>query len=112
MEHALLVVARWIGLAHEAWRSLKARRRPLGAEIDFLREQLEKLKVENELLRSRVLRLNAHARPHYRPWERLRILWHRARYGMSLRSACRAFVITLPTLCAWLNATRDGLRRL
>ncbi len=112
MEHALLLIARWIGLAHDAWRAARATRRPLAAEIDSLHEQVGKIKAENDLLRSRLLRLNGHTRPHYRPWERLQILWHRGRYGMSLRATCRAFIVSLPTLCSWLKGTREGVRRL
>lgn len=78
MEHAVLLVGRWIGLTHDAWRATLARRRPLAAEMDALRVQMEKLKVDNDLLRSRLLRLNGHTRPHYRPWERLQILAPRA----------------------------------
>lgn len=70
MEHALLLIARWIGLAHDAWRAAQGRRRPLAAEMDALHEQVEKIKAENVLLRSRLLRLNGHTRPHYRPWTR------------------------------------------
>jgi hypothetical protein len=31
---------------------------------------------------------------------------------MSLRATCRAFVISLPTICAWLKDVRQGVRRL
>ena len=49
MLRALLLIARWIGLAHDRWRAQVARRRPLAAEVNFLYERIDKLKAENDL---------------------------------------------------------------
>jgi hypothetical protein len=38
--------------------------------------------------------LRASRRPHYRPHERLHILWHAARYGLSLDRIANAFLGT------------------
>ena len=75
MLRALLLITRWIGLAHDRWKVQIARRRPLAAEVDFLHERMEKLRAENDLLRARLKRLPARRRPRYRPVERLDILW-------------------------------------
>jgi putative transposase len=100
MVKALLLVSRWIGLAHDKWRD-SARRRPRAVEIDVLRELAGRLQAENDLLRARLERLGSAHRPRYRAWERLRILWHQARYGLSLRATARAFVLSTQTLVNW-----------
>lgn len=112
MTRALLLIARWIGLAHDRWRARIARRRPLSARIDVLEEEVGRLRVENALLRARLRRLPHLRRPYYRPHERLRILWHRARYGMSIRSTARAFVLATQTVVNWMRAVDRGDARL
>jgi len=62
MIQALLLIARWIGLAHDSWRSRVAHRRPLAAEVDVLLERLERLRAENEILRARLLRMDPRRR--------------------------------------------------
>ncbi len=111
MTRALLLVAGWVAQAMAAWLIL-ARQRPLAAEIVALRERLEKLRAENDLLRARLERIDPHARPHYRPSERLHILLHRARYGLSIEATARAFVITGHTVVNWLKEIESGVARL
>ncbi len=110
MNRALILIAGWIGHGMAAWLTLT--RRPLAAEVAALRERLERLQAENDLLRSRLVRIAPHARPHYRPWERLGILLHRARYGLSMEAAARAFLVTAETLRAWLREVEGGVTRL
>jgi putative transposase len=107
-----LLVARQIAIAHDRWRARVARRRPLAAEIDVLHEMLERARTENELLRARLRRLPARRRPRYTPWERLRILWHAARHGLSVRATARAFVVSVQTIVSWRNEVARGVARL
>jgi len=79
MLQALLTVSRSIAETHHHWRQSLGRR-PLSGEIARLETKLRRVEAENELLRRRILRVPARRRPYYRPWERLEILWHRARY--------------------------------
>ncbi len=109
MNRALLLVARWIGIAHDRWRQKIARRRPLSAELDFLREGLERLREENELLRARIRRLGRHGRPRYKPWERLAILVHKARYGLSVNGTAHAFVLARCTVLNWMKEAENGI---
>lgn len=94
-----------------AWLAL-ARRRPLAAEVAALRERLEKLRSENDLLRARLDRIDPHARPHYRSWERLHILFHRQRYGLSIEGTAHAFAISGQTVINWLKEVESGVARL
>src|SRR5439155_18711912 len=79
MLRALILVARWIGEAHDRWFAAVGRLRPLYAVYAALRVRFDRVREENDLLRARLGRLEPHRRPHYRPWERLRILWHQAK---------------------------------
>src|SRR5205085_6416889 len=108
MLRALLAVARTIARAHETWRSRAAPRRPMLVEISVLRERIEKLRSENDLLRARLRRLQPRRRPHYKPFDRLAILWHAARYGMSVAATARAFVVTPMTIVNWRRSVRDN----
>ncbi len=110
MNRALLLVAGWVGQAVALW--LSTSRRPLVAEIVALRERLEKLRAECDLLRARLWRIEPHSRPHYKPTERLAILWHRARYGMSVEATAKAFLVTHQTVINWLKEIRSGVQRL
>lgn len=101
MVRALLLVAREIALAHDHWRARFARRRPLAAENAALRETVDRQRAQIELLRARLLRLHPRRRPRYRAWERLAILWHRSRYGLSVSAAARAFVLSVQTVVNW-----------
>lgn len=96
MNRAVLLICGWIGRAMEAW--LVDLGKPLVGEVAAQRERHEKLRAENELLRERFGRLDAHARPQYKPWERLAILAHRERYGMSLEATAKAFLVSDQTL--------------
>ena len=84
MHHALVLIARAIALAHDHWRRTIGRRRPLSGKIAVLEERVQQLRAENALLRARLLRIPAKRRPHYRRNERLEILWHAARYRLSI----------------------------
>ncbi|MCK6460201.1 MAG: DDE-type integrase/transposase/recombinase, partial [Planctomycetes bacterium] len=106
MLRALLLVAREIALAHDHWLSYLVRR-PL-AENAALRETIERQRAQIDLLRARLLRLDPRRRPRYRPWERLAILWHRARYGLSVLATARAFVLSVQTVVNWNREVESG----
>lgn len=109
MTRALFLVAGWVGQAFAT--ALVTLKRPLGSELAALGERLEKLREENDLLRARLERIDPHRRPHWEPWERLRILLHRARYGLSIDATARAFVVTGQTVLNWLREVESGLSR-
>jgi putative transposase len=101
MHEALMLIARAIALAHDRWRARIGTRRPLSGKIAVLEERVQRLKAENALLRARFLRLPARRRPHYRPHERLEILWHAARYRLSVTAAAHAFGLSRQTVINW-----------
>lgn len=107
---AVLLIAGWIGRAFSTW--LGTLRRPLAQEVAALRERNEKLRAENELLRARLRRLDPHRRPHFKPWQRLAVLYHRARYGMSLEATAKAFVVSVQTVINWTRDVESGLTHL
>ena len=106
MHEALILIARAIALAHDQWRSTIGRRRPLSGKIAVLEGRLERLEAENTLLRARLLRVPARRRPHYRPHERLEILWHAARYRLSVTATAAAFAVTRHTIISWRRVSR------
>jgi len=79
---AILAVA---GLLTAAEAFVLARKRGHACDVGALQRLVRRLKTENEILRARLLKIEPVHRPRYAPWERLRILWHRTRYGLSLR---------------------------
>jgi transposase-like protein len=91
---------------------LASARRPLASEIAALHERLAKVQGENDLLRSRLERIDPQRRPRYAPWERLRILLHRARYGLSVESTARTFLVSGQTVLNWLDEVERGAARL
>lgn len=106
MHEALLIIARAIALAHDHWRSAIGRRRPLSGRISSLEERVKRLEAENDLLRARFRRLPPRRRPRYLPYERLEILWHAARYRLSVAATARAFCITRQTVTTWRRVAR------
>jgi transposase len=104
---AVLTVANLLARAETL---LAPKRSGLRARVALLESLVERLRAENGLLRARLLRLAPRERPRYTAWERLRILWHRTRYGLSLREAARAFVVHAATLQKWLKAIELGRR--
>jgi putative transposase len=110
MNRSLLLIAAWIGRALAL--QISRIRRPLSAEIASLHERLEKLRAENSLLRFRLERMDPRKRPRFEPWERLSILWHRARYAMSLKATAKAFVITPQTVLNWMKDVERSVSRL
>lgn len=106
MHEALIVIARAIALAHDHWRRTIGWRRPLSGKIAVLEEHVQRLRAENALLRSRWLRVPAKRGPHYRRNERLGVLWHAARYRLSITDAAGAFCVTRQTITNWRRALR------
>lgn len=112
---ALLRAAALLGEAVFRSRERLCRRGRKGrllAEIDALRNERLRLLEENRLLRGRLARLPGVKRPRYRPWERFRILWHKARHGLSLRAAARAFVLRPSTIQRWAEDAERSRPRL
>jgi transposase InsO family protein len=101
MHEALILIARAIALAHDRWRARVGTRRPLSGKIAVLEERVQRLEAENALLRARFLRLPARRRPHYRPHERLEILWHAARHRLSVTATAHAFGLSRQTVINW-----------
>ena len=101
MHEALIVIARAISFAHDRWRLTIGRRRPLSGRIGILEERVRRLEVESTLRRTRLRRLPARRRPHYRRHERLEILWHAARFGLSIATTAAAFAVTEQTILNW-----------
>jgi len=109
---ALLLVARWIGLAQDRALAALCRRRPLAAELAATLGRVDRLQAENDLLRARLRRLDPSRRPRFRPWERLAILAHRLRHGLSIEATADAFVVARGTVAAWLRDAEQGVSRL
>ena len=106
MHHALILIARAIAFAHDHWRGTIGRRRPLSGKIAVLEEHVQRLRAENALLRVRWLRVPAKRRPHYRRSERMEILWHAARYRLSINDTAASFCVTRQTITNWRRALR------
>lgn len=106
MHEALLLVARAIALAHDRWRSTVGRRGPLSGQIAVLEERVRQLEAEGALLRARFLRVHGLRRPHYRHHERLEILWHAARYRLSITATADVFCLTRQTVLNWRAVMR------
>lgn len=88
------------------------RRRPSERLLHALEQDLRRLQAENDLLRKRLRRLPGRRRPRYRPWERLRILWHWKRYRLSLGRTAKTFVVSKGTLLRWREVLRRPGQRL
>jgi len=112
MHEALILIARAISLAHDHWRRTIGRRRPLSGKIAVLVEHEQCLEAENMLLRARLLRVPARRRPHYQPHERLEILWHAARYRLSVTATALTFGVTRQTIITWRRVARRRNPRL
>mgnify|MGYP001820843688 CR=1 FL=1 len=106
MHHALLLVAAAIARAYDAWLLRLGRRRTRAGRVARLEERVARLEAENDLLRTRFLRIPGRRRPHYRKHERLAILWHARRHGLSVRRTAHAFVLSVPTVVTWHRVAR------
>jgi len=108
MLQALLTVAHLLATAHHKCRLMMAPRRSLQAEIASLHERLECARAESEMLRKRLERVPARHRPRFRMAERLEILWHAARYGLSVAATARAFVVSKGSILNWRRDVAQG----
>ena len=106
MHEVLIFIARAIAHAHDRWRLTIGRRRSLSGKIAVLEERVTRLEAESALLRARFLRMPGRRRPHYRRHERLDILWHAARYGLSIEQTAHAFVLSVQTILNWRRVMR------
>ena len=107
MLQVLLVVARAIALGADRWRTRVASRRPMLVEISVLREHLDAALEQNALLRARLDRVPHRRRPQYRRHERLAILYHAARFGLSIEKTARAFVVSVSAVMGWRRDARS-----
>jgi putative transposase len=105
MHDALLFIAATIARAHDRCLLRLARRHQAG-ELVSLQERVARLEAENAILRARFLRVPARRRPHYRRHERMDILWHAARYGISVERTAATFLVTRETVLNWRAVTR------
>ena len=78
------------------------------AALSAANERADRAEAEARLLRARVRRVEAPRRPRYTSVERLTILWHRARYDLSIAETAAAFVVMTRTVKRWI---RDARRR-
>jgi putative transposase len=101
MHEPLILIAQASTRAHDHWRRSVGRRRPLSGKIAVQAERIERLEAENTLLRARLLRVPPRRRPHYRPHERLEILWHSAHHGLSVTATAAAFCLSRQTVLNW-----------
>ena len=108
MHEALILIARTIALADDHRRRAIGRRMSMSGQVAVLEERLQRLRVENALLRARWHRLPGKRRPHHRRHERLEILWHAARHRLSINDAARAFRVTRQTIMNWRRALPRG----
>ena len=111
MLKAILVISRAIAVAHDRWRTRVAPRRPMLVEISVLRERVECIREENDLLRARLRRVPSRQRPHYQRHERLAILAHAARYGLSVKATARALFVSVPSILRWRRDVEAGVDR-
>jgi hypothetical protein len=95
MIKALLATPRLIGVAVNKWRTKVARRHPLAVEISILKEKLEVTREQNDILRARMRRLDPRRRGPYRSNERLAILLHAERHGLSVEKLAAGFVVSV-----------------
>ena len=107
MLQVLLVLAPTIALGADRWRTRVARRRPMLVEISALRERLDAALEQNALLRARLDRVPHRRRPQYRRHERLAILYHAARFGLSIEKTARAFVVSVSAVMGWRRDARS-----
>ncbi|KAF0243622.1 MAG: transposase family [Planctomycetota bacterium] len=89
-----------------------ARVRGLRARVVELEAKLGRVTAERDLLLARFTRAEPIHRPRYKPFERFKILWHRALHRLSLKRTAAAFLVSTSTLSLWLRAARAGLTRL
>ncbi|MHC4137403.1 MAG: DDE-type integrase/transposase/recombinase [Planctomycetota bacterium] len=107
MHQALIVIARAIALAHDHWRRWVGQRLSLSGHVAVIEERVRRLEAENALLRARLGRVPARRRLRYLAHERLEILWHAARYRLSVTATARAFAVTRQTVIHWRRALAD-----
>jgi putative transposase len=107
MNQALILIGRAIALAHDHWRRSVGRRLSLASHIAVLEERIGRLEAQIALLRARLVRVPARRRPRYRAHERLEILWHAARYRLSVTTTARVFAVTRQTVIHWRRALAD-----
>jgi hypothetical protein len=105
MHDALLFIATANARAHDCYLLRLARRHQAG-KLVRLQERVARLEAENAILRARFLRLPARRRPHYRRHERMDILWHAARYAISVERTAATFLVTRQTILNWRAVTR------
>jgi putative transposase len=109
---AVLSVISLARLALVAGRGQAARSRNgharLRAELEAARGEIVLLERELEIKDLRMSRVQARARPHYRPAERLAIFELRAARGWSRRETASRFLLQPATVAAWVARADEG----
>lgn len=106
---ALLSFARFLC---DATAVAAARVGGLRTRVVELEAKLGRVTAERDLLLARFGRVEPIHRPRYKPFERFKIIWHKAQHRLSLKRTSAAFLIGTTTLSTWLRAARAGLTRL
>ena len=104
-------ILRQVGLAHQVWRASVPPRFTKTARIAHLEERLARIEAENRLLRSRLSRVPAKRRSYYLRHERLDILNHAARYGISVKRLAYIFLLNKSTIARWITRFAEGDER-
>jgi transposase InsO family protein len=100
----VISLAQYATVQTRSWaaNSVNVRIRSKGKN-DRLRQELALLQEECRIKDSRMARIRAQHRPHFRPTERMAILELRAARGWSLRQAARVFLVSQVTLASWMK---------
>ena len=75
----------------------------LKAQNDRLLQEVALQREEIRIKDARMTQISRHRRPHYPPTERMAILELRAARGWSLEQAADTFLLTAPTVAAWMK---------
>jgi transposase-like protein len=101
--HAISLAATALAIARGQVASGRRKCQRLQAELDQAHTKIALLKEELDIKDGRWSRLSSRRRPHYTPFERMRIVQLKAARGWSREQAARAFLIDEQTMRSWLG---------
>jgi len=104
----VIALTQYATVSTRGWaaNSLNARVR-LQAENDQLRQEIAPLREEVRIKDARMLRIEAHRRPHYASTERIAILELRAARGWSQQQSADVFQISAATIASWCRRLEE-----
>lgn len=98
----VIALARFAAVHTHGWAANSRNERVrLETEVDRLRSEVLLLREEIRIKNARMLRIDAHRRPHYPPSERMAILELRAARGWSQQQTADSFQVTAATIASW-----------